>query len=179
MGDYLGDTREKATLLRWVRRGGRESEWPEVSAVFEARCVSCHFEEEQQFEMLALDSYASAVAAAKVRPILEEKITGGTMGEYLETAEEQAAILDWIASGAPQDAEAWPRARAVLAAYCVQCHNPEGVAGIPSLVTYRSAARLARLPEAVPVPVTSFAAPAGGVLVSLGLAGFARRKRRR
>lgn len=177
MEKFLGGPVEKAAILGWVERGTLESEWPEVSTVFEARCVTCHFEDEAQFEMLALDRYASASAAARVRPVLEEKITGGTMGGYLESAAEQAAIVDWIAKGAPEDG--WSRVRAILAAYCVQCHNPDGVAGLPRLDGYRSVARLARHPEPEPVSLRSYAAPAGGLLASTLLAAFAVRRQRR
>jgi cytochrome c5 len=174
MERFLDSTDEKETILRWVERSSPEREWPEVSAVFEARCVTCHVSDEEQFEVLALDLYASAAAASRVRPVLEEKVTGGAMGKYLDSAAEQSAIVAWIASGAPE--KDWLRVRDILAAHCVQCHNPEGVAGIPSLDAYAPAARLARLPEPRRLPLWHYVGSTGALSVSILLAGWSMRR---
>ena len=96
---------------------------------------------------------ADAARSAEVRPVLQEKITGGTMGEYLESPEAQKTLIDWIEAGAPESE--WPSAKAVLDAHCIQCHNPEGVQGIVSLDSYGPAARLASLPPAAPRPIVA------------------------
>lgn len=150
MEEFLESPAEKQTILSWVEAGAPESQWPDVAPVLESRCVSCH-QSDAGFEVLPLDNYEDAGSSAKVHPTLREKIVGGTMGEYLETAEAQATIIEWIDAGAPKSG--WPEAKAVLDAHCIQCHNPEGVQGIVSLDTYRSVARLASLPPAEPRPV--------------------------
>ena len=165
MEEFLGTAAQKATILGWVDEGTPEIGWPEVSAVFEERCVRCHYTDAGQFEMLPLDRYEPAVHAAEVRSVLEEKINGGTMGEYLETAEEQGALLDWIRRGTPKSD--WPGAKAILDVHCVHCHNPEGVQGLVSLDVYDHAAQLARPPDPKPQPAWMYAGPAGVFLVSI------------
>ena len=173
MEQFLDSADEKETILRWVERSAPEREWPEVSAVFEARCVTCHVSDDEHFEVLALDRYASAAGASRVRPVLEEKLTGGSMGRYLDSADEQSAIVAWIENGAPE--KDWLRVRDIFAAYCVQCHNPEGVAGIPSLDAYAPAARLVRLPEPRRLPLWHYVGPACALSVSILLAGWSMR----
>ncbi len=132
----------------------RESDCPDVERVLETRCTTCHFSD-ASFEVLPLDNYDDARRAAEVLPVLREKITGGTMGEYLESAEAQTILVAWIDAGAT--AGDWPSAKAVLDAHCTHCHNPEGVQGIVSLETHRSVAlhgvNLVRgLADTVPFP---------------------------
>ena len=150
MEEFLQTTAEKEVVLRWVANGAPETGWPEVSAVLERRCVSCHYTDAEAFEVLPLDAYSPAARAAEVEPILREKITGGTMGEYLESRKAQQALLAWIDAGAGE--ATWPEAQEILSEHCVHCHNPEGVEGIPRLDVYRPAARLATMPEPGPPP---------------------------
>ena len=150
MEEFLQTTAEKEVVLRWVANGAPETGWPEVSAVLERRCVSCHYTDAEAFEVLPLDVYSPAARAAEVEPILREKITGGTMGEYLESRKAQQALLAWIDAGAGE--ATWPEAQEILSEHCVHCHNPEGVEGIPRLDVYRPAARLATMPEPGPPP---------------------------
>ncbi len=174
MEEFLGTAAEKAAILGWVDEGTAKSGWPEVSAIFEKRCVRCHYTDAVYFEMLPLDRYEPAAYAAEVRPVLEEKINGGTMGEYLKTAEEQKALLDWVQRGAPESG--WPQAKAILELHCVHCHNPEGVPGLPSLDTYSPAARLSRPADPRPQPAWMYAGPAGVFLVSIvGVLGMWRK----
>ena len=150
MEEFLQTTAEKEVVLRWVANGAPETGWPEVSAVLERRCVSCHYTDAEAFEVLPLDAYSPAARAAEVEPILREKITGGTMGEYLESRKAQQALLAWIDAGAGE--ATWPEAQEILSEHCVHCHNPEGVEGIPRLDVYRPAAQLATMPEPGPPP---------------------------
>ena len=150
MEEFLQTTAEKEVVLRWVANGAPETGWPEVSAVLERRCVSCHYTDAEAFEVLPLDAYSPAARAAEVEPILREKITGATMGEYLESRKAQQALLAWIDAGAGE--ATWPEAQEILSEHCVHCHNPEGVEGIPRLDVYRPAARLATMPEPGPPP---------------------------
>ncbi len=150
MEEFLQTAAEKETVLRFVADGAPETGWPEVSGVLERRCVSCHYTDAEAFEILPLDAYGPAARAAEVEPILREKITGGTMGEYLESPKAQQALLAWIDAGARE--ATWPEAQEILSEHCVQCHNPEGVQGIPRLDVYRPAARLATMPEPAPRP---------------------------
>lgn len=153
MEEFLQTTAEKEVVLRWVANGAPETGWPEVSAVLERRCVSCHYTDAEAFEVLPLDAYSPAARAAEVEPILREKITGGTMGEYLESRKAQQALLAWIDAGAGE--ATWPEAQEILSEHCVHCHNPEGVQGIVSLDSYRPLARLASLPPALPRPIVA------------------------
>ena len=150
MEEFLQTTAEKEAILRWVADGAPETGWLEVSGVLERRCVSCHYTDAEAFENLPLDAYAPAARAAKIDPVMREKITGGTMGEYLESPKAQQALLAWIDAGARE--ATWPKAREILSEHCVHCHNPEGVQGIPRLDVYRPAARLATMPEPAPRP---------------------------
>jgi len=52
-----------------------------------------------------------------VLPVLQEKITGGTMGEYQESPEAHETLVNWIEVAAPESE--WPTAKAVLDAHCV------------------------------------------------------------
>ncbi len=149
MEEFLETVEERETILRWVNDGAPERDWPRVEKVFEDRCSTCHHSD-ASFEFLPLDNYADAARAAEVLPVLQEKITGGTMGEYLESPEAHKTLVDWIEAGAPESK--WPTAKAVVDAHCVHCHNPEGVEGIPRLDVYRPAARLATMPEPRPPP---------------------------
>ncbi len=150
MEEFLQTAAEKEAVLRFVADGAPETGWPEVSAVLERRCVSCHYTDAEAFEILPLDAYGPAARAAEVEPTLREKITGGTMGEYLESPKAQQALLAWIDAGARE--ATWPAAQEILSEHCVHCHNPEGVQGIPRLDVYRPAARLATMPEPAPRP---------------------------
>lgn len=170
MEEFIETADEKETILRWVNEGAPESEWPEVETVFEERCTTCHYAG-ASFEMLPLDDYSAAAASAQVQPVLLEKITGGTMGEYLESPDSQRALVDWIEAGAAESD--WSQAKAVLDAHCIHCHNPEGVQGIVSLDSYRPVARLASLPDAAPRPI---AAPGIALLVSLGALALSPRR---
>ena len=105
MEEFLEDETEKETILRWVEDGASESEWSAVSAVLESRCSSCHYTG-ASFEVLPLDRYDDAARAAKVLPVLLEKVTGGSMGKYLETAETRNQLAAWIEAGAPESG--WP-----------------------------------------------------------------------
>jgi len=147
MEEFLHAPSEKAAILDWVARGGRRDDWDDVQRVFSTRCASCHHTD-ASFDMLALDRYEPAAAAARVRPLLLEKITGGTMGKYLETADAQHSLVSWIEDGARE--QAWPRARRILEADCVPCHNPEGVQGIVPLTVYAAVKRLAATPTPEP-----------------------------
>ena len=170
MEEFLQTVGEKEVVLRWVADGAPEKGWPEVSAVLERRCVSCHYTNEAAFEILPLDAYRPAARAAKVEPVLREKITGGTMGEYLESPKAQRALLAWIDAGARETT--WPEAQEILSEHCVHCHNPEGVEGIPRLDVHRPAARLATMPEPEPRP---FLLPTVVLVASsLGLAVYGR-----
>jgi uncharacterized membrane protein len=167
MEEFIEAPSEKETILSWVARGAPKHDWPDVERVLEARCTTCHHSE-ASYEMLPLDNYEDARLAARVLPVLREKITGGTMGEYLETVESQTALIEWIDAGAPESD--WPRAKDELDAHCAHCHNPEGVQGIVTLQTYSSVSRLATLPRAAP---RAIAAPAVVLLASLvGLGGL-------
>ena len=95
----LASPEEKETILNWVKAGAPKSKWPSISLIFEKRCTDCHHSS-APFNMLVLDQYSSAVAATVVKPILIEKITGGTMGKYLDTFEEQQRLVTWVLSGA-------------------------------------------------------------------------------
>ena len=165
MEEFLETAEEKETILRWVNDGAPEGGWARVEKVFEDRCTTCHHSD-ASFEVLPLDNYSDAAHSAEVVPVLEEKITGGTMGEYLESPEAQKTLVDWIQAGAPESE--WPAAKAILDAHCVHCHNPEGVQGIVSLDNYRPATRLASLPPAAPRPI---AAPGLALVASLGALG--------
>ena len=170
MEEFLQNAAETGVVLRWVADGAPEKSWPEVRAVLERRCVSCHYTDADAFEILPLDAYGPAARAAEVEPILREKITGGTMGEYLESPKAQQALLAWIDGGARE--ATWPEAREVLSEHCVHCHNPEGVQGIPRLDVFRPAARLATMPEPAPRP---FLIPAIVLVASsLGLSVYGR-----
>ena len=171
MEEFLESASEKETILSWVASGARESDWPDVERVLETRCTTCHFSD-ASFEVLPLDNYGDARRAAEVIPVLREKITGGTMGEYLESAEAQTILVAWIDAGATEGD--WPSAKAVLDAHCIHCHNPEGVQGIVSLETHRSVARLATLPPAAPRPI---AAPGVVLAASIGALGIFGRRR--
>jgi len=172
MEEFLETPEERETILRWVNDGAPERDWPRVEKVFEDRCTTCH-DSDASFEMLPLDNYSDAARSAKVRPVLLEKTTGGTMGEYLESPEAQQTLVDWIQAGAPESE--WPSAQAVLDAHCVHCHNREGVQGIVSLDSYRPAARLAALPPAAPRPIVT---PGLVLLVSVGALGIYGRRSR-
>lgn len=150
MEEFLETAEERETILRWVDDGAPERDWPRVENIFEDRCTTCH-QSGASFEFLRLDNYADAARAAEVLPVLLEKITGGTMGEYLESPKAHETLVDWIEAGAPESE--WPIAQAVLDAHCVHCHNPDGVQGIVSLNSYRTPARLASLPPALPRPI--------------------------
>ena len=172
MEELLETAEERETILRWVNDGAPERDWPRVESVFEDRCTTCHHSD-ASFEFLPLDNYSDAARAAEVLPVLEEKISGGTMGEYLESPEAHKTLVDWIDAGAPE--LEWPTAKAALDAHCVHCHNPEGVQGIVSLDSYRPAARLASLPPTVPRPIV---APGLVLFASLSvLAIYGRRDR--
>lgn len=167
MEEFIESESEKAAILSWVARGAPKDDWPVVEQVLEARCTTCHHSD-ASFEMLPLDNYDDARLAAQVLPVLREKVTGGTMGEYLETAHSQATLVEWVDAGARESD--WPRAKAELDEHCVHCHNPEGVQGIVTLQTYRSVSRLASLPKAAPRPII---VPALALVASLiGLAGL-------
>ena len=162
MEEFLETAEEKETILRWVNDGAPERGWPRVEKVFEDRCNTCHYSD-ASFEVLPLDNYSDAARFTEVLPVLQEKITGGTMGEYLESPEAHKTLVDWIEAGAPESE--WPTAKAILDAHCVHCHNPEGVQGIVSLDSYRPLARLASLPPAAPRPI---AAPGLALFASVG-----------
>jgi len=172
MEEFLETAEERETILRWVNDGAPEHDWPRVEKVFEDRCTTCHHSD-ASFEMLPLDNYADAARSAEVRPVLLEKTTGGTMGEYLESPEAQKTLVDWIEAGAPESE--WPSAQAVLGAHCVHCHNPEGVQGIVSLDSYRPAARRASLPPAAPRPIVT---PGLVLLASVSALGIYGRRSR-
>jgi hypothetical protein len=177
MEEYLDSETEKEVIFRWVDDGAPEKGWPEVEAILEERCVTCHFTGNERFDMLALDTYEEAALAAEVRPVLLEKITGGTMGKYLESRTERNALVGFIERGAPESE--WPEARKILNAHCVACHNPEGVAGLPHLDVFPPVARLATLSEPSRPSLRRVALPVAGILVSvLGGLGLSRRRRR-
>lgn len=172
MEEFLETPSQKDAIVSWVAAGAPERGWPEVEQVLEGRCTTCHYSD-ASFEMLPLDNYGDAHRAAQVLPVLREKVTGGTMGEYLETAQAQATLVAWIDGGAKESD--WPSAKSVLDAHCIHCHNPEGVQGIVRLQTYASVSRLASLPLAAPKPV---AAPSAVLAASLGgLAVYWRRRK--
>lgn len=171
MEEFLETPEEKEAILKWVADGAPDNDWSSVAAIFDERCNTCHASD-ASFAMLPLDDFESAAASAKLAPLLLEKITGGTMGEYLESRRAQTILVDWIRAGAPESR--WPDAKAVIDAHCLQCHNPEGVQGIVTLQTYPGVARLAKLPPELPRPI---AAPVITLLASVGLLGvYGRRK---
>ena len=173
MEEFVETADEKQTILRWVEKGAPENGWPGVERVFNDRCTTCH-SSDASFNMLPLDDYSYAAASARVQPVLLEKITGGTMGEYLESPEAQQTLVGWVEAGAVESD--WPVAKGVLDAHCVHCHNPEGVQGIVSLDSYRPVARLASLPRPAPRPIV---APGIALLASIGALGiFGRRTQR-
>ena len=165
MEEFVGTAEEKETILGWVNDGAPERDWPQVEKVLEDRCTTCHYSG-ASFEILRLDDYSHARASARIQPVLLEKIIGGTMGKYLESPDAQAVLVGWIEAGTPE-AE-WPRAKVVLDAHCVHCHNPEGVQGIVSLDSYRPVARLGSLPPEAPRPIL---APGIALLASVGALG--------
>ena len=147
MARFLASPEEKETILNWVKAGAPKSKWPSISLIFEKRCADCHHSN-APFNMLVLDQYSSAVTATVVKPILIEKITGGTMGKYLDTFEEQQRLVAWVLSGA--DRSKWPVVEKILNDHCIQCHNPEGVQGIVSLESYGSVQQLTKPPKSKP-----------------------------
>ena len=81
-----------------------------------------------------------AGGASDERSLLDEKIDGGTMEQYLKTREEKNAILRWIANGARESE--WADVEPVLMERCVSCHNDLTMPNLVPLV-YQSTARLA------------------------------------
>ena len=147
MARFLANQEEKKTILNWVEAGAPKSKWPSISLIFQKRCNNCHHSS-APFNMLVLDQYSSAITATVVQPILIEKITGGTMGKYLDTFAEQQQLVTWILSGANRSK--WPVVEKILKAHCIQCHNPEGVQGIVSLENYASVQQLTKIPKSKP-----------------------------
>lgn len=94
--------------------------WPEVSAIFEVRCVMCHSAGAGASKGLRLDDYAAVLAGSERGPVLVAgdaeaselvlRLRGTSaprmpfLGRPLPE-EEIAVIARWIAAGLPQSGE--------------------------------------------------------------------------
>ena len=172
MEEFFHSTTDRDVVLRWVENGAPESGWEQARRSLERGCIACHYTG-ASFEVLPLDRYEAAAGAARVEPVLLEKITGGTMGEYLESQEAQQALVSWIEDGAPH--QGWNEAKSLLDAHCIHCHNPEGVQGLVSLEVYASVKRLSTL---TPISERPWKPPAAVLALSLVGLGLQRRRRR-
>ena len=77
------------------------------------------------------------------RTQLEEKIDGGNMERYLDSADQKDVLLDWAEEGAPR--ERWEEVEPILTERCVSCHNRVAMPHVVPLDQYAPASRTAVL----------------------------------
>ena len=74
---------------------------------------------------LTADDLRTALGGSRERTMLEQKVDGGSMSQYLTNSKERKLVLSWAHAGAKEDDFA--PVHAILKKNCVGCHNPKGV----------------------------------------------------
>ncbi|MGV3723638.1 MAG: hypothetical protein ACO1SX_22300 [Actinomycetota bacterium] len=83
---------------------------------------------------LTPDDVRIGIAGKREKTVLEAKLVGGSMEQYLSEPQERTQLLDWIHTGG--DRTAFTTVQPVLAQRCQSCHSPAGPAKFRPLTNF-------------------------------------------
>jgi hypothetical protein len=78
------------------------------------------------------------LAGKRDRTLLETKLVGGSMAQYLQDSAEREKVLAWVHAGAPE--KGFHEVQPVLAQRCANCHSSSGPAKFRPLTNYQEVA---------------------------------------
>lgn len=91
---------------------------------------------------LSPDDVRLQIAGKRESTVIESKLDGGSMAQYLEDPAKKEQVLSWVKSGA-KEAE-FSKVQPILQENCVGCHSPTGPAKFRPLNDFKGVAAVAQ-----------------------------------